>query len=115
MKIGQLSKRTGLSKDTIRYYERLGLLPAQARDPSSGYKEYTLKTCERLHRIRFAKRLGFSLREIRDVLEGWMQGRLSQQQKSEMLRAKISVIAKQRDLLQEMEQALAAQLAQCEA
>jgi len=65
--IGQVARRAGLGVQTIRYYEREGLLPPPARRPS-GYREYPEGVVRRLLFIRRAKELGFSLREIRELL-----------------------------------------------
>ena len=67
MRIGQLSRDSGIPLDTIRYYERLGLLPAPARS-ASGYRHYTDDDIARLSFIRRAKALGFSLAEIGELL-----------------------------------------------
>ena len=68
MKIGELAKRTGLSSTTLRYYESRGLLPAQGRT-ESGYREYDDSSVERVETVLAAKRLGFSLEEIRQMLQ----------------------------------------------
>jgi len=65
--IGQVARRAGLGVQTIRYYEREGLLPPPARRPS-GYREYPEGVVRRLLFIRRAKELGFSLREIKELL-----------------------------------------------
>ena len=67
MKIGELAKRTGFSTKAIRYYELLRLLPEPDRT-ESGYRMYSQKDVERLEFIEKAKRLGFSLDDIRDIL-----------------------------------------------
>lgn len=67
MQIGQLMKRTGVPVDTIRYYENHGILPPAPRR-ESGYRDYDEGDVARIHFVRRAKRLGFSLREIRDLL-----------------------------------------------
>lgn len=67
MRIGQMAKRTGFSTKAIRYYELLGLLAAPERT-ESGYRLYGAEDVERLEFIEKAKRLGFSLEDIRDVL-----------------------------------------------
>ncbi|WP_146909553.1 heavy metal-responsive transcriptional regulator [Arenimonas daejeonensis] len=67
MKIGELMKRTGVPIDTIRYYENHGILPpAQRRE--SGYRDYDEQDVARIRFVRRAKHLGFTLREIRDLL-----------------------------------------------
>jgi len=65
--IGAVAKRAGVAIDTIRYYEREGLLPEPTRRPS-GYRSYGEGTVAQLRFIRRAKTLGFTLEEIRDLL-----------------------------------------------
>ena len=65
--IGKLATRAGVSIDTVRYYERSGLLSPQARLPS-GYRRYAEMQVSRLRFIRRAQELGFSLKDIRELL-----------------------------------------------
>lgn len=65
--IGAVAKRAGVAIDTIRYYEREGLLPEPTRRPS-GYRSYGEGTVAQLRFIRRAKTLGFTLEEIRELL-----------------------------------------------
>ena len=67
MTIGRLAKQAGVNIDTIRYYERNGLLPPPARR-ASGYREYRQTDLDRLRFIARAKDLGFSLAEINELL-----------------------------------------------
>lgn len=67
MRIGTVARECGVSIDTIRYYEREGLLPPPQRRPS-GYREYDEDALDRLRFIRRAKDLGFSLEDIRELL-----------------------------------------------
>ena len=67
MKIGEVAKLAGTGIETIRFYEREGLLPQPQRRPS-GYRQYDEATVERLDYIRRAKDLGFTLAEVRDLL-----------------------------------------------
>ncbi len=67
MTIGTLASAAGVAIDTIRYYEREGLLAAPRRR-ASGYREYDPPSLRRLRFIRRAKELGFSLAEIRGLL-----------------------------------------------
>lgn len=67
MRIGQLSKRTGVPVDTIRYYERNGLLPPPVRR-ASGYRSYQDSDAQRLAFIRRGKDMGFTLQEIRELM-----------------------------------------------
>ena len=65
--IGQLAARAGVSIDTVRYYERSGLLAPQSR-LASGYRRYSDLQVSRLRFIRRAQELGFSLKDIRELL-----------------------------------------------
>jgi MerR family transcriptional regulator, copper efflux regulator len=65
--IGWVARRAGLAIDTVRYYEREGLLEKPART-SSGYRQYPADAVARLRFIRQAKELGFTLSEIRELL-----------------------------------------------
>lgn len=68
MKIGEVAKLSGTGIETIRFYERKALLLAPERRPS-GYRQYDGATIERLSYIKQAKQLGFTLVEIRELLE----------------------------------------------
>ncbi len=67
MTIGQVAKATTLGVETIRFYERQGLIPDPPRR-SSGYRQYPEDTLGRLRFIMRAKELGFSLKEISELL-----------------------------------------------
>jgi DNA-binding transcriptional MerR regulator len=66
MRIGELEKRSGASRHTLRYYEDLGLISAQRRD--NNYREYSAQTLNDLGFIQQAQSLGFSLGEIGEIL-----------------------------------------------
>ena len=65
--IGKVAKQAELGVETIRYYEREGLIAVPPRR-GSGYRQYPPDTVERLRFIRRAKDLGFSLKEVRELL-----------------------------------------------
>jgi DNA-binding transcriptional MerR regulator len=67
MRIGQLAHRSGLASSAVRYYERLGLLPAPERT-ASGYRSYGDEALDRLAFIRSAQAVGLTLAEVRQVL-----------------------------------------------
>jgi len=67
LRVGELAAATGLAPDTIRYYERAGLLPAPPRT-AAGYRAYDEGAVDRLMFIQGAQRLGLRLREIADLL-----------------------------------------------
>lgn len=68
MKIGKVVRRTGLSAATIRYYERLGLVPEVPRS-RSGFREFDGTAIRRLRFVRRARSLGFTLEEVGELLE----------------------------------------------
>lgn len=67
LRVGELAEVVGVTTDTIRYYERAGLLPPPARTPA-GYRAYDAHALDRLRFIRGAQRLGLRLRDIADLL-----------------------------------------------
>lgn len=69
MTIGELAKKAGVNVQTVRYYEREGLLPDAHRWPDSGYRDFDDDALLCLQFIRSAKELGFTLREIKELLE----------------------------------------------
>lgn len=69
MTIGELAGRAGLAASTIRYYEEVKLLPRPAR--ASGRRVFDEQALDRLLVITFAKEAGFSLREIRQLFDGF--------------------------------------------
>lgn len=67
MKIGQVAREAGVSIDTVRFYERRGVLPAPERRPS-GYRMFTPSAVERIRMARGLQDLGFTLDEVIDAL-----------------------------------------------
>ena len=67
MKIGQVAREAGVSVDTIRFYERRGVLPAPERRPS-GYRMFTEATVERIRMARGLQSMGLTLDEVIDAL-----------------------------------------------
>jgi Hg(II)-responsive transcriptional regulator len=67
MRIGELARLAGVNIQTVRYYERRGLLRDPRRRPG-GYREYTTATLERIRFIKRAHALGFTLSEIGELL-----------------------------------------------
>ena len=65
--IGALSEHSDVNVETIRYYEKIGIMPAPARS-ANGYRIYGAKHARRLHFVRRGRELGFSLDELRDLL-----------------------------------------------
>lgn len=91
MLIGQLSKRTGFSRDTIRYYEKIGLLQLpERRWNSPAYKDYPEELVHVLHAIRKYKELGFTLEEIRELLVKQQMGVLNVEKLLQVVELKIA-------------------------
>ena len=67
MRSGELARLTGVSADTLRHYERLGLLPTAQRT-SGGYRIFPASAVERVQLVQRALRLGFSLKELSEIL-----------------------------------------------
>ena len=67
LRVAELAAEVGVGADTIRYYEKAGLLPGPARTPA-GYRSYETDAVDRLQFIQGAQRLGLKLRDIKDLL-----------------------------------------------
>ena len=67
LRVAELAALVGLTPDTIRYYEKAGILPEPTRSPA-GYRQYDENVVERLHFIQGSQRLGLKLADIRDLL-----------------------------------------------
>jgi DNA-binding transcriptional MerR regulator len=68
LRSGALAKSAGMSPDTIRHYERIGVLPRASRTPS-GYRVYPASALERVLVVQRALRIGFTLAELAEVLK----------------------------------------------
>ncbi|SHG12704.1 MerR family transcriptional regulator, Zn(II)-responsive regulator of zntA [Pantoea sesami] len=103
MRIGELCAKTGLSKETVRYYERQGLLeniPQPNR--RNNYKVYSAVDLQRLNMIKHAKMLGFTLAEISEVLAVWVDDNFTAEQKQASLRHKLQQLEEKEAALIEL-------------
>ena len=100
LSIGELAARGGLSPQTIRYYERVGLIPSPQRS-GSGYRVYLISSVERLKFIRKAQALGLSLSEIKGILSMADRGRCPCRLAKKRLRGRFSRIIKEMSYLRE--------------
>ncbi len=110
MLIGELVKKSGLSKDTIRYYEKIGVLNDKVvhRNPDNGYKIYADEALELLKMLEIGKQHGATLREIKTILDAHHEGNLTCQflapyiqQKLEEVKCKIEELQQQKRNLEE--------------
>lgn len=69
MTIGQVAKALGVNVETIRYYQRRGLIEMPARPASGGFRRYSPATIARLNLIRRAQQLGFTLAEVERLIQ----------------------------------------------
>lgn len=69
MRIGEVAKKAKVSVETIRFYERKGLIEQPLKPLSGGYRDYPIETVQRIKFIRSAQHIGFSLVEITELLE----------------------------------------------
>lgn len=113
LKIGEVAERADLGIETIRYYERQGLLEPPRRR-SSGYRQYDESVVSRLKFIRRAKTLGFTLAEIRDLLGLWVAGETRCEQIRARAGQKIADIEERIRLLQKMKRSLNQIIRRCE-
>ena len=91
LKIGQLAQRASVNLQTIRYYEREGLLPEPPR-LSSGYRLYSDSMVRRVRFIKRAQEIGFSLAEIRELLSLRADGRRERNEVRAIAQAKLADI-----------------------
>ncbi|KAB8332922.1 MerR family transcriptional regulator [Scytonema tolypothrichoides VB-61278] len=111
MLIGELSKKTGLSKDTIRFYEKMGLIAASDRQAGTrSYKEFGAETVERLRLIHQGKGLGFTLNEIKQLIDEWGSDTIPKTEQIRIIERKLEEIAKKMQQLEAIKTYLAAKL-----
>lgn len=113
MTIGQVAREAGIGVETVRFYEREGLLEAPARR-ASGYRQFAPPAVDRLRFIKQAQRLGFTLREIKDLLALKLDAGATRAQIRDRAVAKVADIDGRIKELKRMKQALAPLIAACD-
>ena len=111
--IGQVARRAGVGVETVRFYEREGLLEEPARR-ASGYRQYSQGAVVRIRFIKRAQQLGFSLKEILELLTLRVDGRTSCELVKERAAAKLAEVEQKMVELQRMRQALLQVASLCE-
>jgi Hg(II)-responsive transcriptional regulator len=113
MKIGEVAKRSGVGIETIRYYEREGLLATPQRRPS-GYRQYDELVLARLLFVRRTKELGFTLAEIKELLGLWFDAATRCEHVRQRATQKVGDIEAKIVMLQRMKRSLNKIIKQCE-
>lgn len=111
MLIGELSKQTGLSKDTIRFYEKLGLIVATEREAGSRlYKEFDEDTIQRLFIIKQGQSLGFTLGEMKELADVWGTPSIPKREQLRIIAGKLEQITEKLQQLSDIQTFLKAKL-----
>jgi MerR family copper efflux transcriptional regulator len=105
LSIGQVARRAGVGVETVRFYEREGLLQEPARR-ASGYRQYPEEVVKHIRFIKRAQQLGFSLKEIGELLTLRVDGHSSCEQVKERAVAKLAEVERKIVELQRMRAAL---------
>jgi len=105
LSIGQVAQRAGVGVETVRFYEREGLLEEPPRR-ASGYRQYSEQVVTRLHFIKRAQKLGFSLKEISELLLLRVDAQTSCDEVRQRTEAKLAEVERKLVELQRMRQAL---------
>lgn len=108
MRIGNLAQLHGVSRDTLRFYERRGLIRPDRG--VNGYRDYSEQTSYALTYIRRAQALGFTLAEIETDLRAMSDVGLSQERIAELLRGKLKEVDQRLSRLASLRQQLAAMI-----
>jgi Cd(II)/Pb(II)-responsive transcriptional regulator len=112
MRIGELAKQTGTDVETVRYYEKIGLLDAPGRN-SSGYRDYGAAHQERLQFIRHCRSLQMSLSDIRALLDLKAEPAAACQSVNDLLDHQIERVRQRMESLRQLEEQLTTLRRQC--
>ena len=104
MLINELSKKTGISAHTIRFYEKSGLIEGKRDESitSNNYFHYDEETIEKLEFISDAKSVGFTIREIGQLIDAWYNNRFSKEEKLNILNEKLHSLEQKMKEIKEM-------------
>jgi MerR family transcriptional regulator, copper efflux regulator len=104
MLINELSKKTGVSTHTIRFYEKSGLIEGKQDETvrSNNYFHYDHVTVEKLEFISDAKSVGFTIKEIGQIIDAWYNRKYTNQQKLGVLEDKLLALEQKMKEIKEM-------------
>lgn len=91
LRTAEVARRAGVNVETLRFYERTGILPQPPRR-ASGYREYPLETVRRVRFVKRAQELGFSLKEIKELLDLTTMPRAKSGRVRQLAQAKLTEI-----------------------
>ena len=112
LKIGEVARKTNVGIETIRFYERRGLIPCPVRS-ASGYRQYSEDAIKRIQFIKNAKELGFSLKEIAELFALRVRSKTRCGDIKKKAEAKITDIDERIKTLQKMRHALKKLSSEC--
>ena len=110
--IGRLSKETGCNIETIRYYERKGILPAPPRS-GGGHRLYNRELLKRLTFVRRSRELGFTLKQVRELLKLVDGGEYTCEEVEKIARGHLRAIQRKVSDLKKLEGALKEMVSHC--
>jgi MerR family copper efflux transcriptional regulator len=111
MLIGELARQAGVSRDTVRFYTRLGLVPYKSRQAGSRlYADYDESAVELVGGIKIAQSIGFTLSELGPIAAAYVAGSLNDGEQRKLLAAKLEQIEDKRRQLGQMAEFLRAKL-----
>lgn len=113
MKIGEAAAASGISERMIRHYEKIGLMPAAMRR-DSGYRDYGAKDVHTLRFIGRSRDLGFSIDEIRKLLELWQDRSRASHDVKELALARAAELKRKERALYQMRRSLEHLAASCQ-
>ncbi len=112
MKRGQLAKRTGCNAETIRYYEKIGLMPEPLRS-ASGYRQYDEAHEQRLRFVMRGRELGFTIEDLKSLLSLVDQNAVSCGEVEKLAQVHLRSVQEKIDDLKRMENVLTATVRSC--
>lgn len=115
MRTADLERRTGVDRHTLRFYEKEGLLTEVQRDACNNYRDYPEIAVDRVRFIRDMQSMGFSLGEIRDILQAMRAGNMDCEQGARLVAEKARLVDEQIARLSAIHQTLAREQRRLEA
>lgn len=106
MRIKEFCEKTGLSRDTVRFYEKRGLLHPKVKGLSNQYRDYTEDELEVARMVKMGQAMGFTLSEMGEELKAWRGGRMTVARKLKLIDQKREAILAKIEEFRQMEEYL---------